>query len=135
MNKYAPKDIELNIIAWNKIHSYWDKMGYYFVDQVIELEESYEYNQKAINDTDNLMEERIQKCKNIHHNMIKSMSSTVSDEWFKTEIDKKLRISTIPKVVKKLIKQYAQTHSLADDDDFKTQYDKRLQKIGQSESP
>ena len=129
MNEYPSKDIGLNVVAWNKIYNFWDKIGYDCVVRIIDTRNSDEYNRKVSNDVDNLIKERKQKCIKIHHNMVESMSSIVSDQWFKTEIGKQSSIPTIPMVIKKLIKQYAHTDSLHDDDNFKIRYDIKLQKL------
>ena len=130
MNEYPPQDIEINIFAWNKTINCWHKMECDWINQFNEMDED---NPPNIDDINDLIYRR-HKCIKMHHNSIQEMSLSVSDQWFKTIVNKESCIPTIPKVIKQLIKQYALTCDLSTDTDFKIKYDKRLQNRGRLEN-
>ena len=125
MSEYPSQDIEINIIAYNKTLSYWHKMGYDYIEHVIGMEDQ---NQLTNDDIDELIAKRRQECMKIHHDTIRSMSLSVSSQWFNTETNKASGVPTIPVVIKQLIEEYATTSDLSGDADFKKKYKKRLQR-------
>ena len=108
MSAYTPKDIAINIIAWNNTKEKWRTRYVYDIGKWLKDNpnghscfDRYEYLRIKRATRHRLLNEEI-----------KSINTDVDDQWFKENIKKNVS-SSIPKVIKQLIRQYSMTINLS----------------------
>ena len=121
MSAYTPKDIAINIIAWNNTKEKWhpryvSDVRKWFIDHRDghSCFDRYEYLRMRKTTRHRLLNEEIE-----------SINTNVDDQWFKENVKKHVS-SSIPKVIKQLIRQYSMAINLSMDIHFYHTYSQSM---------